>query len=160
MSTTPMQRLACVLKARPYRERQRIAKQSGVGFSAVARALAGQQVKPGVYLKLCGALGISARTGDAAPVRVLGDFDWNFFGLGFHLTRNMMNLRTVRQASKAIGEHVSSATISRLENNKPISVNGLIAVCNFMKVDPEHYCGRSESSHVKRRSETREGATA
>lgn len=158
MTATPIQRLACALKARPYRERCRIAKASGVGLSAVARALAGQQVKPDVYLKLCGALGIGARTGEAAPVRVLGDFDWRLFALGFHLTRNMKHCRTVRQTSKAIGDHVSPATISRVENYQPISINGLIAICDFMGVDPEHYCAQREMIPVKRFSETNEAA--
>ena len=160
MPVTPIQRLACALKARPHRERQRIAKASGVGFSAVARALAGQRVNPNVYLKLCGALGISARTGEAVPQRFLGSFDWRMFALGFHLTRNMKGCRTVRQASKAIGDHVSPATISRLENSQPVSINAVLAVCEFMGVDPEHYCPQREMFDGKRFSETREGAAA
>lgn len=158
MPATPIQRLACALKARPYRERCRIAKASGVGMSAVARALAGQQVKPDVYLKLCGALEIRARTGEAVPLRVLGDFDWRLFGLGFHLTRNMKRCHTVRQASKAIG--ISPATISRLENVQPVSINAVLAVCEFMGVDPEHYCAERKTLHVKRFSETKEGVAA
>jgi transcriptional regulator with XRE-family HTH domain len=152
MPATPIQRLACALKARPYRERQQIAKASGVGLSAVARALAGQQVKPDVYLKLCAALGIGARTGEAVPVRVLGAFDWRLFALGFHLTRNMKHCHTVRQASKVIG--ISPATISRLENVRPVSISAVLAVCEFMGVDPEHYCAEREKFNVKRFSET------
>jgi DNA-binding Xre family transcriptional regulator len=157
MPATPIQRLACALKALGYVERRRLPARAGVDSSAVQRAYSEQPIKPSAYIKLCGALGISVATGEAAPVRILGEINWRALALGFEITRQMRKL-TLRQIVTTIG--TSKASLSRLENGKAISINGVIAVCGFIGTSPEHYCQPPELLHVKQRTSETNGVAA
>jgi hypothetical protein len=154
MPATPIQRLSCALRAIPARQRVAVCRFAGVGPATLQRVLAEAQIRPDIYLKLCGALGIDTMTGEAAETKQIGDLDWDLLGLGFRLTRRVRGLRTVRAAAKAIGDGASPATLSRLENGQPISINGVIAICKFIGTKPEHYCAIPGASHVKPLSET------
>ena len=116
------------------------------------RAYSEQATNPVAYIKLCGALGITVATGESCQARTLGEFDWNAFALGFEMKRRLQGM-SLRQAEDALGQ--SKATLSRLENGKPVSINGVIAVCKFIGTTPEHYCLTPGMIHVKRTRETR-----
>ncbi|KQZ00877.1 hypothetical protein ASD45_08420 [Pseudolabrys sp. Root1462] len=160
MPVTPIQRLQCALKARPRRDRPSIARAAGVGPTALARAAAGQDVRADAYLKICAGLGIDSRTGEASPSRRLGDLNWKMLGLAIELRRRVRKLGSQRHVVALIGGRVSLATLCRVENGKPISVNNLLTICEFLGIPPEHYCAEPDLSHVKRISETNEGRAA
>jgi len=151
MPATPIQRLACALKALRYVERRRLPARAGVGPTAVQRAYSEQAINPVAYIKLCGALGITVSTGESCPARTLGEFDWDAFALGFEVRRRLRKL-TLRAAVLETG--LSKATLSRLENGRAVSINGIIAVCAFIGTQPEHYCLTPGMCPVKRTDET------
>jgi DNA-binding XRE family transcriptional regulator len=160
MPVTPTQRLACAIVARPFRERPAIARRAGVGPTAVARAAAGMPVRAEAYLKLCAAIGINSLTGEPAPVRSLGDLHWGLLGLGIEMRRRLGKIGTQRDMVKKIGGRVSLRTISFIENGKHVSIGSVLAICEFIGVAPEQYCGEPKKLHVKRITETSEGAAA
>ena len=160
MPVTPIQRLQCALKARPRRDHPSIARAAGVGPTALARAVAGQDIRADTYLKICAGIGIDSRTGEAVTPKRLGELDWRMIGLAIELRRRVRKLGSQRDVVAMIGGRVSLATLSRIENGTPISVNNLLTICEFLNIPPEHYCTEPELLHVKRISETNQGRAA
>ena len=162
MSTTPIQRLAGALKAFKPAEYAALGARAGVNTRAVQRAAMGVQIRADHYLKLCAAIGIDSITGDPVPIRRLGDLDWKLLGLGVELTRRIRKVLTLRKVADRIGKRVSISMLSRIENGQPVSISGVIAICQFIGTSPEQYTAdpSAEKFHGKPKTATREMVTA
>lgn len=158
MPVTPIQRLQCALKAATRKDRASIARAAGVGPTAISRVVAGQPVRAEAYLRLCGAVGINSLTGEPAPIQPVGDIDWGMLALAVELRRRVRKIKSQRALARAIGGQVSHVTLSRFEKHKRVSAEHLVAVCRFLGIPPDHYCGAPERCHVKRTNETKEAA--
>lgn len=152
---TPAERLRLALAPLSRRERVALGKRAGVGPDAVNRAAAGIAVNASRYIRLCAAAGISVTTGARIAPQTIENFNWRLFALGVRVNCRLRSVSR-RTAVKLIGEGVSPATLSRLDHGKEISINGVIAICRWMGVPPEHYARTTEPelSHGKRKSET------
>jgi hypothetical protein len=126
-----------------------------VNTRCAQRAELGITINANSYVRLCAALGIDVVTGEAAPVRAVGDIDWRLLGLGLHLTRRMCKAVSIRAAARKIGKAVSPSMLSRVENGQAVSVAGVIAICKFIGTKPEQYTQASAEFHVRPKSETR-----
>lgn len=151
----PAKRLKTALARLTPRELQDVAKLAGVNTRCVQRAELGIPVNASSYVRLCAAVGIDTITGEAVLARGVGDIDWRLLGLGFHLTRRMRKDVSIRAAAQKIGKAVSPSMLSRVENGKPVSITGVIAICTFIGTKPEQYTAApAEMFHVGPKTET------
>lgn len=162
MPATPIQRLMDALADIPRRDHAALARRAGVTVREIERAAQGTQLHTGQYLKLCAGLGIKAATGEATTPRRLGDFDWGMFRLGVEMRRRLTKRMSMRRAVAVIGHRVSLSMMSRVANAKPVSITGVIAICNWIGTEPEQYCADPAAPmfHMKPKTETPEEVAA
>jgi hypothetical protein len=116
-----------------------LAVRAGVPRRAISRILADQPVNAGVFLNVCGALGLDPVTGGGRPLAVGFEIQWWFFAYGLKGARMLRKL-SGRQAAQLV--NVSVATMSRAEAGQPISAESYLALCAFMGPHPHHYTRR------------------
>lgn len=93
------------------------------------------------FIKLCARVGICPITGERlTPLRDLGSLCTQSIGAGFAVKRDIEKL-SLRGAADVVG--VSASTLARIEMNQPVSIESVLAVCEFIGVHPFGYL-RSE----------------
>jgi DNA-binding XRE family transcriptional regulator len=129
-----------------------LAAQAGVSVRQVALGRTGKPIGAGVYLALCGAVGVDPVDGTRRPVKsVSAAIAWWLLSAALYITRRLRQLDQ-RSAAKVIG--VSPATVCRVESGKPVSIAALIKVSAFIGVHPDGYtvpaaaCTRATVSRV------------
>lgn len=100
------------------------------------------RVDPSEFLNVCVLLSIDPLTGGEpapfvvrAPARIGKLALWHI-AAGCSITRKLRKL-SVRAAADECG--VSASTLTRLENGLPVSIESILAVCDFIGVHPFHY---------------------
>lgn len=123
-------KLRAAIKAAPAGE------LSSFGNSPV-RAVAGLRINASDFLRLCGRLQIDPLTGERGPMaHDPGPLCSQMVGAGCALQRHLKKL-SMRAAADEIG--VSASTLHRLEQNLPVSIESILAVCAFIGVHPFNY---------------------
>lgn len=124
--------------------RTALANACRVPRAAVSRAAAGWRITAPDFLTLCDGVGIDPVNGARRPTRRRARmFSWPSVAIALNYKRQVEGL-SIRVASEAVG--ISIATISRLENLKPLSIESLLAVCAFLKVHPSSFA-QDDLSH-------------
>lgn len=69
------------------------------------------------------------------------EFDWEAFGrdLRATLTERMVSTRMVAAAIS-----IAPATVCRATQDRPVNVETMFSLCDWMDVEAAHYCRRSE----------------
>lgn len=92
------------------------------------------RVDPSVFLNVCARLGIDPMTGEATSLNARpGTLALWHIAAGCSITRDLRKL-SMRAAALECG--VSAATLTRLENGLPVSIESVLAVCEFIGVHP------------------------
>ena len=119
----------------------RLAEVAGVSLRVWRRAACAHPVAVDAHMAICAVLfldpvWIKAST---AP-RPAGPVCWATLGAGVRVTREMRG-HGVREAAKAAG--VSAATVSRCENGRVLSFDGLVRLAAYVGLHPRR-CGAPE----------------
>lgn len=127
-------RIRTAIKAMSDDERAALGKlpgciQGGASYS--------YRVDPDDFLNLCARVGIDPMTGGAYPkLPTLGRLCRQSIGAGCAIQRQIKNL-TREEACDEIG--IARATLWRMETGIPISIESILAVCEFIGVHPFGY---------------------
>lgn len=116
----------------------RLAAQAGVSMRVWRRAAGGRPVAADAHMAICAALFLDPVTIFAPrPVTpIAGPVCWATLGAGVRVTREMRS-HSVREAAKAAG--ISAATVSRCENGRALSFDGLARLAAYVGPHPHGY---------------------
>lgn len=119
--------------------------RASLGKSAT-RFLAGSPVNATDFLRLCALHGINPRTGEVTASNGAvfdADFSFDLLGAGLAIKRHSVERG---KASIGISQRVlarriglSLATVVRIEQGKPVSIESVLKACAFIGVHPFHY---------------------
>ncbi|UOK72995.1 helix-turn-helix domain-containing protein [Ancylobacter polymorphus] len=116
---------------------RRLAATAGVSLRVWRRAACAHPVAADAHMAICAVLFLDPvwLKASTAP-RPAGPVCWATLGAGVRVTREMRG-HGVREAAKAAG--VSAATISRCENGRVLSFDGLARLAAYVGPHPRQY---------------------
>lgn len=115
-----------------------LGEAAGVPEALVLRAIQGRAINAKAHVRLCAALQLDPATGAHAVPLTAGEFDWIMFALAIKARRFKSEREGIRPGLRPFAKHVGTSltTLSRAENNYPISAEGMIAICRAIDAQP------------------------
>jgi len=117
-----------------------LADRAGVPRRLAAKARAGRLIGAEAYLKLCSALGLDPTTGlvKVTTTSPQARCQWWLVGSVVFFRRTQKR-QGIRAAAREIG--ISTATLSRAENGRPVAIDSLLHLAAYVQLPPDVLVG-------------------